>query len=98
VDDLTDFQVKFRVRMIERMALRAMIMSAAHGRPLAEARRDSVAWLESSVNLADETAGGTREHPALAELYAAEAREVIDDLIAQTNALVKELDATQKGQ
>jgi hypothetical protein len=97
VDDPTDFQVKFRLRMIERMALRAMIISAAHGRPLAEARSDSIAWLDSSISLSDEIAGGTRDRPAVAELYATEAREVIDDLIAQTNALVGELEAGRKG-
>lgn len=93
IDNPTDFQVKFRLRMIERMALRAMIMTAAQGRSLEEARRDSSAWLEANVTLAGETAGGTGDHVTLAEIYASEAREVIDDLIAETTALTKELEA-----
>lgn len=97
VDEPTDFQVKFRLRMLEEMALRALILSAAHGRPLSEARKDCVAWLESCVSLAGETAhGATRDNSALAELFEAEAREVLDDLIAETHALAKDLEAGRK--
>jgi len=97
MDHPTDFQVKFRIRMLERTMLRAMLQSAAHGRSLAEARRDSIAWLEDSAALVHEIVGNTRGRTALDELYAAEAREVIDDLIAETNALVAELEAAKKG-
>ncbi len=98
MDEPTDFQVKFRMRMLERMAMRAMILAAAQGRSLAEARQDSIAWLERSVTLADAIAGGNLDDAALTELYAVEAREVIDDLISETNALVKELEATRMGE
>jgi hypothetical protein len=97
MDAPTDFQVTFRIRMLERMMLRAMLQSAAHGRSLAEARRDSIAWLEDSVALVHDIVGNTRGHAALDKLYAAEAREVIDDLIAETNALAQELEAGREG-
>ena len=93
MDEPTDFQRKLRTRLLERMALRAMLQGAAQGRSLAEARRDCVAWLESNMQLADAIGGDVQAHPALAELYAAEAREVIDDLIAETKALAQELEA-----
>ena len=96
IDEPTDFQARFRLRMLERMALRAMILSAAQGRSLAEAREASVAWLESNADLT-ETASETHDHPSLAELYAAEAREVIDDLIEATNALALEMETGRKG-
>src|SRR5579862_9912846 len=96
IEDPTDFQLKFRVAMLERMALRAMIIAASHGRTLDQARQDSVAWLQSSTALANKIAGAARDDFALSELYDVEAREVIDDLIAETNALVKELEAGRK--
>ena len=92
IDDPTDFQMKFHMRMLERMALRAMILSASHASSISDARQDDVAWLQSNLKLAGEIAGRTRPDAALAELYADEAREVIDDLIAQTNALAKDLE------
>ena len=98
IEDPTDFQVKFRMAMLERMALRAMIIAASYGRTLADARQDSIAWLQSATALSDQIAGGaTRDDFALSELYNVEAREVIDDLIAETNALVKQLEAVRKG-
>ena len=93
MDELTDFQLKLRRGLLERMALRAMLQGAAQGRSLAEARRDCVAWLESNMRLTDDIAGDIQAHPALAELYAVEAREVIDDLISETKALAQELEA-----
>jgi hypothetical protein len=97
IDDPTDFQVKFRLSMLERMALRALLLSASRERSPADAHRDTVVWLESCIRLAGETAhGATRDNPALAELYEAEAREVISDLIAETNAIAKEIEAARK--
>ena len=93
MDEPTDFQRKLRTRLLERMALRAMLQGGAQGRSLGEARRDSIAWLESNMKLTDAIAGDVQAHPALAELYTAEAREVIDDLIAETKALAQELEA-----
>ncbi len=98
MDEPTDFQIEFRMRMLERMALRAMIESAAHGRSLSEARRDSVNWLESNLGLADKIAHGTRDDRMLAQLYEVEAREVIDYLIGETEAITKGLEAGREQQ
>jgi hypothetical protein len=79
---LEDFRVRYRLLLLEQLVLRhALLEPAIHRRlPIRESATELKGWLEKNSALADRAYGAALADPALAALYADEAKEIVEEM------------------
>jgi hypothetical protein len=89
--DLEIFRLRFRVKILEQIALRLAFGAPVltQGKSVEASRKQLVGYLRRASTLADEVYPKAVDDPAQAALYADEAREMIEEMVSFVNTLGK---------
>ena len=90
--EVEDFKLNYRITVIEKMAVKALLLiGALPPRSLSESHDDLKDWLDLCSTSADQVYGRVFRDPAQVALYGDEVRAIVEEIKKDLDSLVREI-------